>query len=220
MKRIILLLLAVLTALPIYADDELYDSYGSTPGNRIRRSRGHERDRDVILSGDGINGIYGRGFNGSAYTTSDRVSIELQANENWSTTANGTKVLIKTTPDGSTTMATVATINSLGLLITPPSSQTIAEGGTITADGCGTTKRITSADPVTTDTTNTFTAPAAANTGCVMFLVNVGTNTITLDTNALFVSAGAANVAVTANDTLTVVSDGSKWYQTSALLAN
>lgn len=107
-----------------------------------------------------------------------------------------------------------------GPLRTPPAAETITDGATITADGCWTLKRITSGGAVTTDTTNTFTAPSSANAGCVMFLVNAGSNNITLDANSNFVSAAAGNVVVTANDTLAVGSDGSKWYQLSALLAN
>lgn len=109
---------------------------------------------------------------------------------------------------------------STGFLVPIPSAQTIASGGTIASDACGGIKKITNNDAVTTDTTNTFTAPSAANTGCVMFVLNVGTSTITLDNNALFVSKSAGNVAVTGNDALTVASDGSKWYQLTDLEAN
>ena len=103
-----------------------------------------------------------------------------------------------------------------------PSAQTIASGNTIAADACGTLKRITAAGAVTTDTTNTFTAPAAANAGCCMDVCNTGSNTITLDNNANFKSAGGADVVVTADDCLRVCSTGASgvWYQTTALVAN
>jgi len=97
----------------------------------------------------------------------------------------------------------------------PPAAQTIAAGNTVTANACGTIKMITAAGAVTTDTTNTFTAPATANGGCVMCVVNVGANAITLDNNALFVSAGAADVVLGAGDSCVVASSGDsgKWYQ-------
>jgi len=227
MKKLLLplLMLVGLVPTPTFSHDGTLDAYGNggsttTPGQRIRRARGHDRDKERVLSGDVINGIYGRGFNGTAFTTSDSASIEIQAGENWSTTANGSKVVIKTTPLTSVTAATSVSINGTGLIVTMPSAQTIAEGDVITADACGTVKRITAAGAVTTNTTNTFTAPAASNAGCVMYLVNVGAQNITLDTNSNFVSAGAANVVVTANDALIVASDGTDWYQISALLAN
>lgn len=103
---------------------------------------------------------------------------------------------------------------------TPPTAETITAGATITADACGGLKQITAAGAVTTATDHTFTAPAAANNGCVMIVCNTGSNNITLDNNAEFKSAGGADVVVTANDCLTVVSNGSAWYQATALVAN
>jgi hypothetical protein len=107
-------------------------------------------------------------------------------------------------------------IESIGTRFTPPSAQTIAAGNTITADGCGGIKQITSAGIVTTDTVNTFTAPASTNSGCCMDVVNIGSFAITLDYNALFVSAGAVDVVLGAGDTCRVCSNASKWYQVSA----
>lgn len=107
---------------------------------------------------------------------------------------------------------------STGLLVTPPAAQTIEAGNTIAANACGTIKIITSAGDVTTNTTNTFTEPAATNAGCCMDVINTGANTITLDANTNFVSAGAANVALGAGDTVRVCSTGAsgKWYQIGA----
>ena len=103
------------------------------------------------------------------------------------------------------------------LQVVMPASQTIAATETITADACGTIKRITSASAVTTGTTDTFTAPAAANAGCIMDIVNVGGSAITLDNNANFFSAGAADVVLGSSDTVRVGSTGGSgyWYQIS-----
>ena len=102
--------------------------------------------------------------------------------------------------------------------VSPPTAQTISAGNTIAADACGTLKKITAAGTVTTDTTDTFTAPAAANEGCCMDVANVGSNAITLDNNALFASAGAADVVLGANDTVRVCSSGASgvWFQIGA----
>lgn len=105
------------------------------------------------------------------------------------------------------------TIDSNGLRGTPPAAQTIADTNTVTADACGTIKQISSAGSVTTNTTDTFTAPAAGNAGCCMDVVNSGANQITLDANAKFLSAGAANVVLGTGDTVRVCSDGASfWY--------
>lgn len=107
-----------------------------------------------------------------------------------------------------------------GAVFLPPSSQTIAAGNTVSADACGGIKQITAAGAVTTDTTNTFTAPAVSNSGCVMHVCNVGSNTITLDNNANFVSVGAADVTLTASDCVLVGSNGTDWYQLAPVAVN
>lgn len=98
-----------------------------------------------------------------------------------------------------------------GLKVQGPTAETIAAAGTITANACGSLKEVTAVDDVTTDTTNTLTAPADANDSCVMTLYNVGTttNTITLDQNAN--NNLAANVVLGPCDTIQVASNGSRW---------
>lgn len=107
------------------------------------------------------------------------------------------------------------------LVVNYPSTQTIDAGNTVTDDGCGTLKPISSAGAVTTNTTDTFTAPSTANTGCCMYVFNVGANNITLDNNAKFFSAGGANVVLTQFDVVQVCSYGSTaWVQVGPLIAN
>ena len=104
-----------------------------------------------------------------------------------------------------------------------PTTQVIGAAGTIAADACGGVKRVSSAAAVTTSTTNTFTAPAAANAGCVLNVCNENaSDAITLDNNALFQSAAAGDVVLGALDCVQVASSGAsgKWYQISALQAN
>lgn len=126
MNLIAMILSFSVIAYPAHAVDiDAYGASSATPGDRVNRGRGHDRDKEPILSGDVINGLYGRGYNGSAFTTSDGVSIEMQASQDWTTTANGTKILIKTTPAGSTTAATVGTFQSDGGFL--PFSRTEAQ---------------------------------------------------------------------------------------------
>ncbi len=98
------------------------------------------------------------------------------------------------------------------LYAVPPASEAIAGAGTITANACGTIKQITSVGSVTTNTTDTFTASTPS--GCCMDVVNVdAADTITLDDNAKFLTAGGANVALAPNDMTRVCSNGTNWYQ-------
>lgn len=103
------------------------------------------------------------------------------------------------------------------LVVNPPAAETITAGATITVDACGTIKQITSSGAVTTGTTNTFTAPAAGNTGCRMGLCNVGSNNITLDSNANFVTIAGVDVVMKPNDCAIVSSNGTAWYQETSV---
>jgi phage-related minor tail protein len=120
--------------------------------------------------------------------------------------------------DQTNTRNLTITPDTLSKLSVIPAAETIASEATITANACGGVKQITASGEVTTNTTNTFTAPAAANSGCCMDVINVGANAITLDNNTNFVSAGAGNVVLGAGDTVRVCSTGAsgKWYQIGA----
>lgn len=97
-----------------------------------------------------------------------------------------------------------------------PATQVIGAGGTIAADACGGLKRISATADRTTDTTNTFTAPAAGNVGCKMLVVNVDSvDTIYLDANTAFPVTTAASIALGPKGSITVVSDGTYWHHSS-----
>lgn len=132
MKNVFLILALMIGFIPMvsHADgtSDVYGGSSATPGDRIRRARGHDRDKEAILSGDVINGLYGRGYNSAAFPSTDNVTVELQAAEDWTTTANGTKVLIKTTPTGTATPATAMTIDDDG---------NVTVAGSITGGGAG-----------------------------------------------------------------------------------
>jgi len=101
-------------------------------------------------------------------------------------------------------------------------AQTIAAGDVIAANACGGLKLVTAGGAVTTSTTNTFTAPAFTNEGCIMHVCNSGAQNITLDNNANFKSAAAGDVVLTADDCVVVGSTGNSgvWYQITGLEAN
>lgn len=179
----------------------------------------------ILLLGIGTGRIFAR-ITGTQPTDADVVCWGVDGAE-LCVIANGSLV---STTDNDTTLGTAAlrfaTVNAVQvtassmtvssrLLVTMPAAETIAAAGTITADACGSIKRITSTAARTTSTTNTFTAPAAANVGCIMDVVNVSTDAITLDYNILFNSAAAADVVLGTSDTVRVGSTGAggAWYQ-------
>ena len=107
-----------------------------------------------------------------------------------------------------------------GMVVNNNSVQTVGSGATIaiTQKDCGSIVPLDSAGNVTTNTTDTLTDIGAYATGCCVHLINVdATDTITLDNNAKFASAGGANVALGPKDTATACyySTGTIWYQTA-----
>lgn len=182
------------------------------------------RNDTTVTSADVIGRINFDGNDTQLTTQTSFGKIEIVASQTVSTDAAAGNMDFYTTSTSVASFPTkrMSVLANGGVLIVPPSAQTISAGNTIADDGCGTIKKVTSAGAVTTDTTNTFTAPATGNSGCCMDVVNVGANNITLDNNANFVSFGAADVVLTANDAVRVCSTGAsgKWYQTGLLVAN
>ena len=121
---------------------------------------------------------------------------------------------------GETPISYNAAFFTSGVNLPLAAAQTIAAGNTITADMCGGLKQITASGAVTTSTTDTFTAPSAANESCTMRVCNIGTvNTITLDKNVLFFTSGGIDLPLPADSCVQVVSDGTKWRQVTAVQA-
>lgn len=96
------------------------------------------------------------------------------------------------------------------LFHTAIATQSVAAGATISLVGaCNGLVRLSATADVTTGTTDTFTAPAPANIGCVYYIVNTGGGIITLDDNAHF--DVPANVPLGTNDGAIIVQGGSSY---------
>lgn len=86
--------------------DGLFKNYGTAADINQRRINGSAASPSTIISGDRLGASFWSGYNGSSETAA-RGAIYGEATETWSSTANGTKVVIQTTPNGSTTRASV-----------------------------------------------------------------------------------------------------------------
>jgi len=120
MKRLVVLAAFVVASwVTVFAEGNspIYITYNDDAGTGpvMKRARGQFGTPSKIYSSDVLGQFHAYGHNGSAFA-GPKGSIEVQANQDWSTTANGTKILFKTTPDGSTTQATVATLDDNGNL--------------------------------------------------------------------------------------------------------
>lgn len=171
----------------------------------------------AVVSGDTIANIAAYAHDGTDFNAV--ASIGMTVINTVASNDTPGNILFQTSAPAATFVLTRVTVDHLGLRVALPSAQAIGATGTITADACGGIKRITSVGNVTTDTTNTFTAPGAANAGCLMRVCNVDSaDTITLDDNALFLTlsgdialAPACCIEVFENPTSSV------WQQITAL---
>ena len=121
----------------------------------------------------------------------------------------GTTLLALIKGNGNVGIGTSAVTGRFQVFPTSTSLQTVTAGATISANGCGTIKRLVSASSVTTSTTDTFTTPTTSQNGCCMFVVNQNaSDTITLDNNSNFHGNGNTDVVLGSYDTATVCSDG------------
>ncbi|HEX7675677.1 MAG TPA: tail fiber domain-containing protein [Bdellovibrio sp.] len=79
-----------------------------------RKSRGTYASPTTVMSGDTLLGIYGLGYNGSAYATYPSASIDFTAAESFTTSANGGQINLRTTLTGGTVPAVRMIIGSSG----------------------------------------------------------------------------------------------------------
>lgn len=195
------------------------------------RARGTVGAPTAVVNTDYLSAIWSYGYDGSAYRAAAVILVEVDATPG--TNDMPGRIRFYTTPDGSGGPAERMRITNAGnvgigtttpaakFVVDPPASEVVASAGTITANACGTIKEITSSGSVTTNTTNTFTAPTVSYAGCCMTVINVDTaDTITLDANTAFKTIGGANQALGPSDVVQVCSNGTNWYQVGAVSAN
>jgi hypothetical protein len=97
---------------PLYTDSYSNSNYAA--GVMGRRARGTIATPLALQAGDFINGVYGRGYTGAAFTSQSNGLIAITAGETWNTTATGTYIVFETTPNGSTTRTEKMRITGAG----------------------------------------------------------------------------------------------------------
>lgn len=89
---------------------ETYDNANSSARLFFRRAMGTFLVPLALTSGRTIFSLLGRGYTGAAFSGT-RSEIRVETTENWSSTANGTRMVLTTTPNGSTTNTSALFIN-------------------------------------------------------------------------------------------------------------
>jgi hypothetical protein len=81
------------------------------------RARGNRSAPEDILTNDTIVRLTGRGWIGGAWADSSRFRLDARASEDWTPTAQGTKVIFSITKDGETTLTDLVTMSGLGMSV-------------------------------------------------------------------------------------------------------
>jgi len=87
-----------------------YSTDTSAPGAYLRKSRGTEGSRTVVVSGDNIGQINFQGWDGSGFSNAAQILAESDGTPG--TTDMPGRLLFRTTPDGSASVATAVTVDS------------------------------------------------------------------------------------------------------------
>jgi hypothetical protein len=144
----------------------------------LRRSNGLASAPQTVKVNDIIGTLGGQGYNGVAYST-NRVSISYVATENWTTTANGTKIEFRTTAASASSPSIALTIQSNGDLVTPgnfTSATVTASNVTATVANITTiTSTTVNAGTVTASAVNATTVSGTLQTASQTNITNVGT---------------------------------------------
>ena len=110
------------------------DTFAATPFIYGVRRQGTPASPTATQSGNNLLAISGRGY-GTTTTSGDGARILFQAAENFTDSAQGSRILLQATATGSTSIGTIATVDATGLAVTGALSSTgaLAIGNTVAA---------------------------------------------------------------------------------------
>lgn len=189
------------------------DGTGLGGQNVFQRSGGTTAVPTATLTSMGLGSLSFRGYTGSGYTGS-KVFVSGVATQDWSTTANGTRLAISTTPNDSTTLTTRFVIDQSGFIgigsgtapsslfhiSSAPSSVSWGARGIFFATEAQTATDTTGVGAVTLRAANSFGVPTFASTNAVtvtnaanLYIAGApvaGTNMTITNGHALYVNSG------------------------------
>lgn len=175
----------------------LLDSYGvdvdrSITGGEItfRTGRGTNASTTAVQNGDRLGFITAAGWASNGYGGIGVGGIRIIANENYTATARGSKLEFFATANGTITPATIATVNSTGIVL--------ESGKVLTGNVTGTADVATTVSLVATNTTAathylTFVDTATGNENVrtdTSLTYNPGTNTLTVTSGTIVATTG------------------------------
>ena len=201
------------------------EGYGNSDavGVTSKRGRNDFTIKETLASGDLLFFIKGYGYNGTSFGTNAAAAIEFNASQAWTSTANGTSITIKTTPNGSVTPSTVATFGqdgsftTNGLKVNTPTQYTIGAATEVTP----TSEFMvftTTGGAITWACTNACISTSVAN-GTAISVMSSTTSNITW-TDSVYIqlsttSTSANRVFSTPGDNINLRLYNGVWYEVS-----
>ena len=209
---------------------EQLTGYGANNiGIRIRHARGTSIVPTALLSGDPLGFIGARGYGTGQFAAQNTGSIQFQAAENFTNTANGTNIIFNTTPIGSVTLAQAMSLSSTLLTLSAGigSRLTGSVSGTFTMQAAATTASYSVTMPAAQGAANTVQLnDGAGNLSWTAFpstyvvsSINSNTSAVAGTTYLCDTSGGAFNLTLPTpvSGTFVVIKDKTGSFQTNGL---
>ena len=89
------------------------------PNFQFRRARGTASSPSAVMSGDGILFLVGKGYGATGFSSAGRANLSMYAAHDWSDTAQGTYISLKTTASGTTSQTEKMRITDTGNILPP-----------------------------------------------------------------------------------------------------
>ena len=105
----------------------LLDGFGAQPTVTLRRASGTNASKTAILSGEAIGNVNGMGYGSSGYSANSRVALAFLAAENWTDSAQGTRIIFSTSTNTTASSSTRWGIENDGSFV--------YNGGSVTGNG-------------------------------------------------------------------------------------
>ena len=142
----------------------------------FRRANGTKASPSALTEGDSMGEINGFGYGATGWTTTNRAKVDLLADEDWTDSAQGTRVCVWTTPNGTTTPVEVARFDNAGVLLLGASEKATGTNEKLSVlNAIGTYRYGNDTSPPITyyrKARGTEGSPAAVNSGDLLLNLN------------------------------------------------
>lgn len=171
-----------------------------SPALFYRAARGTAASPTASQSGDFLGYFAGFGYGATAYSAAPQAAILMAADQNWTDSAQGTSITFATTANGTTSRVSRVIINNAGITNLYHGANVASASAIVPT---GNSFHVTGTTNITSITATGITA------GTILYIIFDGVLTFTDGSNLKL----AGNFVTTADDTITLLYDGSNFYE-------